>query len=80
MPAPHRVSRNAYPSAPLAQRDDRIPTHLEYRFGHGRVVGAVGYNRVVNSYEINPHEVNSAASTQLGHPDATLGARVSVPF
>jgi hypothetical protein len=53
---------------------------VEYRFANGRVNGALGYNHAVNAYEIDPHEVNSAAATQLGHPDATMGAKVSIPF
>jgi hypothetical protein len=55
-------------------------TSMAYRFGHSRVVGSVGYNQVADPYEIDPHEVNSAAGTQLGHPDGTVGAKVSVPF
>ena len=73
-------TERAYQPALSSRSDEWMPTSLRYRFGRGRVVGAVGYNRVTDSYEIDPHEVNSAAGTQLGHPDDTVGARVSVPF
>ena len=69
-----------YDSALSARSDAPMPTSLRYRFGHGRMIGAVGYNRVTDGYEIDPHEVNSAAGIQLGHPDATVGARIRVPF
>ena len=59
---------------------DHWRTSVKYQFAHGRVTGQLGYNHASNAYEIDPHEVNSAAATQLGHPDATMGAKVSIPF
>jgi hypothetical protein len=66
--------------APAPIQADGLRTSVRYRLGHSRATAAIGYNRVAGAYEINPHEVNSAAGTQLGHPDATVGARVSIPF
>jgi hypothetical protein len=70
------------PSRSVAPSPGEAPwrTSVEYRLAHGRVTGQLGYNRASGAYEINPHEVNSAAATQLGHPDDTMGAKVSIPF
>ena len=56
-----------------------MPTSVEYRFGHGRIIGAVGYNRAAVGDGLDRHDVNSAAGTQFGQPD-TVGAKVSIPF
>ena len=72
------LSQGDYRPAFSARRDDRIPTSVEYRFGHGRIIGAVGYNRAGGRFGLDRNEVNSAAGAQFGHPD-TVGAKVSIP-
>jgi hypothetical protein len=67
-------------SAAAPARGEAMPTNLQYRLGRSPAIAAIGYNRTQGAYEIDPHEVNSAAGTQLGHPDATVGAKVSIPF
>jgi hypothetical protein len=62
------------------QQDGRLRTSIEHRFGRTGVVGALGYNHAADGPRLDPHAVNSAASTQLGRPDNTLGAKVSIPF
>jgi hypothetical protein len=66
--------------APAPIQADALRTSVRYRLGHSRATAAIGYNQAPSGDEINPHEVNSAAGTQFGHPDATVGARVSIPF
>jgi hypothetical protein len=68
-----------YAPTPI-QQDGRLRTSLEHRFGRTGVVGALGYNHAADGPHLDPHAVNSAASTQLGRPDNTLGAKVSIPF
>jgi hypothetical protein len=72
------VERPYHAAAPVGR--ETMPTSLQYRLGRSPAIAAIGYNRAGATYEIDPHDVNSAASTQLGHPDATVGAKVSVPF
>ena len=74
------TAETPYRGATSAPGQDHWRTSVKYQFAHGRVTGQLGYNHASNAYEIDPHEVNSAAATQLGHPDATMGAKVSIPF
>ncbi|HEY2178451.1 MAG TPA: hypothetical protein VGH15_07705 [Caulobacteraceae bacterium] len=76
--APARADQPYRAATPV--RGNGLATSMQYRLGDSRAIAVIGYNRAPNRYEIDPHEVNSAASTQLGHPDDTVGARVSVPF
>jgi hypothetical protein len=75
-----RVRQAPYPALATFQPDDRLHMSLEHRFGQTGVVGALGYNRGAGAHRLDPNEVNSAASTQLGSPDDTVGAKVSIPF
>ncbi len=45
----------------------------------GRATGSLGYHPG-GSEPLDKHEINSAAGTQYGQSDSSVGAAVNVPF
>jgi hypothetical protein len=59
---------------------DHLHLAVDRRLGGSRWIGSLGYHPGEPAQALDPHAVNSAASVQLGQPDSTVGAKVSLPF
>ena len=65
----------------LARTDDPMPTAMNHRFdGAGALVGSVGYHRADYANHLEASEVDAAAASQFGAPDATLGVNLTYHF
>jgi hypothetical protein len=65
----------------LARTDDPMPTALSHRFdAAGALVGSVGYHRADYANHLEASEVDAAAASQFGAPDATLGVNLTYHF
>jgi hypothetical protein len=65
----------------LARTDEPMPTSMDHHFdGAGALVGSVGYHRADYANHLEASEVDAAAASQFGAPDATLGVNLTYHF
>ena len=76
----HPVSELDRPEPTRAFASDRIPTERSFRLAPGGWTGSVGYHTSPGANAIPKADVNSAAATQYGAGDKTVGAAVGVRF
>ena len=59
---------------------DRMPTERSFRLAPGGWMGSVGYHTSPGANAVPKADVNSAAATQYGAGDKTVGAAVGIRF